>query len=161
MTSTIRIGVLVSSKGNKLQAILDACEAGHINGQVVFVGSDNYDAYALERARQSDLSWFVVDYASIRQGYQQTPEEFELPRDFDFDEMLIKQRLYSVEEKNLEEIVFRLKTRAIAEAQMLQEMAPYPFDLLVQAGFMRKLTPYFIEKVNRGFELPRIMCLFR
>jgi phosphoribosylglycinamide formyltransferase-1 len=36
-------------------------------------------------------------------------------------------------------------------------MAPYPFDLLVLAGFMRKLTPYFIEKVNRGSQLPRIM----
>ncbi|MFH1673561.1 MAG: phosphoribosylglycinamide formyltransferase, partial [Pseudomonadota bacterium] len=39
----IRIGALVSGGGTNLQAIIDACEAGRINGQVVFVGSDNPD----------------------------------------------------------------------------------------------------------------------
>ena len=36
-------------------------------------------------------------------------------------------------------------------------MQPYPFDLLVLAGFMRNLTPYFIDRVNTDRTRPRIM----
>jgi phosphoribosylglycinamide formyltransferase-1 len=36
-------------------------------------------------------------------------------------------------------------------------MRPYPFDLLVLAGFMRNLTPYFIDRVNTDRKSPRIM----
>jgi phosphoribosylglycinamide formyltransferase-1 len=36
-------------------------------------------------------------------------------------------------------------------------MKPYPFDLLVLAGFMRNLTPYFIDRVNSDRRRPRIM----
>ena len=48
-------------------------------------------------------------------------------------------------------------TRAIAEARLLNEMNSYPFDLLVLAGFMRNLTPYFIDRVNNVPGKPRIM----
>ena len=48
-------------------------------------------------------------------------------------------------------------TRAIAEARLLDAMQPYPFDLLVLAGFMRNLTPYFIDRVNTEPNQPRIM----
>jgi phosphoribosylglycinamide formyltransferase-1 len=157
MAYGIRIGVLLSSKGNKLQAILDACKEARINGQVVFVGSDNSHAYGLVRARQHEIPRFVVDYTSIRKRYRQRPDRFDLPSGFDLNGIIAKQKLYSVEKKDMVEIVFLLKTRAMAEAQMLKEIAPYSFDLLVLAGFMRKLTPYFIEEVNRGSQLPRIM----
>ena len=36
-------------------------------------------------------------------------------------------------------------------------MRPYPFDLLVLAGFMRNLTPYFIDRTNNSPFQPRIM----
>jgi len=36
-------------------------------------------------------------------------------------------------------------------------MEPYPFDLLVLAGFMRNLTPYFIDKINGASGDFRIM----
>jgi phosphoribosylglycinamide formyltransferase-1 len=48
-------------------------------------------------------------------------------------------------------------TRAIAEARLLDAMQPYPFDLLVLAGFMRNFTPYFIDRVNTVPNQPRIM----
>ena len=48
-------------------------------------------------------------------------------------------------------------TRAIAEAELLEKMKSYPFDLLVLAGFMRNLTPYFIDRVNNVPDKPRIM----
>jgi phosphoribosylglycinamide formyltransferase-1 len=40
---------------------------------------------------------------------------------------------------------------------LLNAMRPYPFDLLVLAGFMRNLTPYFIDRVNVERSQPRIM----
>jgi len=36
-------------------------------------------------------------------------------------------------------------------------MKNYPFDLLVLAGFMRNLTPYFIDRVNTTPGRPKIM----
>jgi phosphoribosylglycinamide formyltransferase-1 len=38
MRKEIKIGVLISGGGSNLQAIIDACEAGSIQGKVVFVG---------------------------------------------------------------------------------------------------------------------------
>ena len=40
---------------------------------------------------------------------------------------------------------------------LLEKMKKYPFDLLVLAGFMRNLTPYFIDRVNTNPDDPRIM----
>ena len=51
MTSPLRIGVLASHEGTTLQAVLDACAAGEITGQVVTVISNNSDSGALRRAR--------------------------------------------------------------------------------------------------------------
>ncbi len=156
MPEGIHIGVLVSSKGNKLQAVIDACETGLINGRVVFVCSDNPDAYALTRAGKHRIPSFVVDYAEIRQRFRLEPQALQLPADCDFDHIMSRQRVFDESPENL---VFRLKTRVIAEEQMLRQMAAYPFDLLVLAGFVRKLSPYFIEKVNYGSAIPRIMNL--
>ena len=36
-------------------------------------------------------------------------------------------------------------------------MKHYPFDLLVLAGYMRNLSPYFIDRVNTDSDIPRIM----
>ena len=36
-------------------------------------------------------------------------------------------------------------------------MAQHPFDLLVLAGFMHTLSPYFIDRVSPSGQLPRIM----
>ena len=156
MHEGIRIGVLVSSKGNKLQAVIDACETGLINGKVVFVCSDNPGAYALTRARQHGIPAIVVDYAEIRQRFRREPQALRLPADCDFDHIMTRQRVFDESPENL---MFRLKTRVIAEQQMLCQMAAYPFDLLVLASFVRKLSPYFIEQVNYRSAIPRIMNL--
>ena len=47
----IRIAVLASGSGTNLQAILDACAAGRIDGRVEVVVSNVPGAQALERAR--------------------------------------------------------------------------------------------------------------
>ena len=56
----LRIGVLASGGGTNLQAIMDACAAGEINGDVVVVISDNPEAYALERARKKNIQAVVI-----------------------------------------------------------------------------------------------------
>jgi len=62
----IRIGVLISGSGSNLQAILDACGEGRIDGQVAVVISDRADAYGLERARRAGVEAVFVDPA----GYE-------------------------------------------------------------------------------------------
>ncbi|MBE9521012.1 MAG: phosphoribosylglycinamide formyltransferase, partial [Proteobacteria bacterium] len=47
MKKIIRIGALISRGGTNLQAIIDACESGRIDGKMVFVGSDNPEARGL------------------------------------------------------------------------------------------------------------------
>lgn len=47
----LNIAVCVSGGGTDLQSIIDACEAGKINGQIRLVISNRKNAYGLERAR--------------------------------------------------------------------------------------------------------------
>jgi len=52
---TLRVGVCVSGRGTNLQAILDACRNGQVDGRVVYVGSSRKSAPALERARAAGV----------------------------------------------------------------------------------------------------------
>lgn len=47
----LNVAVCVSGGGTDLQSIIDACEAGKINGQIRLVISNRKKAYGLERAR--------------------------------------------------------------------------------------------------------------
>ena len=47
----LNIAVCVSGGGTDLQSVIDACEAGKINGQIRLVISNRKKAYGLERAR--------------------------------------------------------------------------------------------------------------
>ena len=68
----IRIGVLASGRGSNLQAIMDAVEAGQIDGEVVVVLSDKEDAYALERAKKAGI-----------QAVHVNPKAFETKADYE------------------------------------------------------------------------------
>jgi phosphoribosylglycinamide formyltransferase-1 len=52
----VRIGVLASHEGTVLQAVLDACAAGTIPGQVAIVISNNSRAGALRRATAAGVA---------------------------------------------------------------------------------------------------------
>ena len=156
MNKKIRIGALISGSGTNLQAIIDGCERGTISGRMVFVGSDNPDATGLERAKQSRIPTFVVDYASIIQAYKKSPPEIAPPPDFNLDEAISKQTFFGAN-VDAEKLASFLTTRAIAEAELLNRMAVSDTDLLVLAGFMRNLTPYFIDRFNTDCSQPRIM----
>jgi phosphoribosylglycinamide formyltransferase-1 len=152
----IRMGALISGGGTNLQAIIDACRSGRIDGRMVFVGSDNPGAGGLDRARRDNIPTFVVDYNSVIRQTRAEPENVELPDDFDLDDLLAKQNFFDAR-ADPARAKFFLISRALAEAKLLQAMRAYPFDLLVLAGFMRNLTPYFIDRVNLDRGRPRIM----
>lgn len=123
---------------------------------MVFVGSDNPGAGGLAKARQNNIATFVVDYKSTIREFKKDPQKAVLPDDFDLDELVVKQTVISGQDGPQGVQTF-LMTRAIAEAKLLDAIGSYPFDLLVLAGFMRNLSPYFIDRVNADRETPRIM----
>lgn len=58
----IRIAVMVSGhgRGSNLQAIIDACRSGKINGEVVLVLGVKNDAPAMERARAAGIKTIAI-----------------------------------------------------------------------------------------------------
>lgn len=156
MVEKIRIGTLISGGGTNLQAIIDACESGQIHGDMVFVGTDNPDAKGLARAGRHNIPQFVVDYKAILREYKNGPEDAILPPDFDLIEIMTKQSLFPADESPNRLKAF-LSSRAMAEARLLERIDSFEIDLLVLAGFMRNFTPYFIDRVNPDYGLPRIM----
>lgn len=156
MDRKIQIGALISGGGTNLQAIIDACNEGKINGQMVFVGADTPGAGGLDRAHRSNIDTFVVDYKSIIREFKENTLKAVLPDDFKLEKLLARQTFFSDRDDPARAQSF-LMTRAIAEAKLIKAMGPHPFDLLVLAGFMRNLTPYFIDRVNTDRLKPRIM----
>ena len=64
---SIRIAVLVSGqgRGTNMQAIIDACKSGKIDGEVSLVLGVNDVAPAIERAREQNLETLAVDPKSF------------------------------------------------------------------------------------------------
>ena len=156
MTHKIRVGALISGGGTNLQAIIDASKSNRIDARIVFVGSDNPEAYGLKRAQKHGIPTFVVDYQTIIKETRGRLLEDLVPEGFDLEKVLARQNLFPGSSDRMK-VKRYFGTRAIAEAALLREMAAYPFDLLVLAGFMRILTPYFIDRVNTDASQPRIM----
>ncbi len=149
MAAPLRIGTLISGGGTNLQAIIDACQNGSLAAQILFTGSDKPDAKGLERAKKAGIDTFVVDYSQILAQCRTNIEDTNLPEDFDMEDVLSKQKLMPPETP-LEKKNFFFKSRAIAEKQLLDQIRQYDMDVLVLAGFMRILTPYFIDRINQG-----------
>jgi phosphoribosylglycinamide formyltransferase-1 len=60
MAGRLRIGVLASGGGTNLQAIIDACKSGRINGDVVVVIGD-VECGALDRAKKAGIAAIWID----------------------------------------------------------------------------------------------------
>jgi phosphoribosylglycinamide formyltransferase-1 len=157
MVDKLKVGTLISGGGTNLQAIIDACAQGRIDARIVFTGSDVDGVKGLERAKKAGIDTFVVDYARIIADCRNARDIDDLlPKDFDPADILKKQRLVDVE-KNPEKAKFFIKSRVIAERQLLDNIESYDMDLLVLAGFMRMFTPYFIDRINTDATGHRIM----
>ncbi|MDI9246851.1 phosphoribosylglycinamide formyltransferase [Marinobacter sp. CHS3-4] len=57
-----RILVLASGSGTNLQALIDACQERDFPGQIIAVGCNRPNAFALERAAQAHIDHFTVDH---------------------------------------------------------------------------------------------------
>lgn len=56
----LRIAVLISGGGTDLQSIIDAKQAGKINGELALVVSNRKSAYGLERAKLAGIKTSVI-----------------------------------------------------------------------------------------------------
>ncbi len=94
--------MLASGGGTNLQAIIDACESGEIDGDVVVVISNVPEAYALERARTHRIPAFAFPHKDV--------------------------------------------TREEHEKDISDCLAQHQVDLVALAGYLRMMTPLFINK---------------
>jgi phosphoribosylglycinamide formyltransferase-1 len=156
MTSPICIAALISGGGTNLQAVIDACKNGQIQGRVVCVGTDNPQAAGLARAHADDIPTFVVDYADHMDRYASLPPEDMWPDDLDLEDLIAKQSLWP-DHLDRSQLVAHLVKRALIEAELLKAILTHQPDLIILAGFMRVLSPYFIDAVNRVNGRPCIM----
>jgi phosphoribosylglycinamide formyltransferase-1 len=153
---TINIGALISGGGTNLQAIIDACEQGAIDARICVVGSDNPGAKGLGRAEKHGIPHFVVDYKTIIAAVKAEPRSVALPTGLDLDALARRQTLLPAD-ADPERLTRFLHSRVAAEAALIEQLGPYDVDLVVLAGFMRNLTPFFIDHFNTEPSLPRIM----
>ena len=156
MGKRLKVGTLISGGGTNLQAIIDACAAGNIDADITFTGSDVPGVKGLERAQTAGIDTFVVDYAEIIRSCRSDGLDDRLPEDFSLREIQAKQQLVDAA-VDPQKAAFFLKSRAVAERALLDKILSYDMDLLVLAGFMRVLTPYFIDRINTEPGKHRIM----
>ncbi len=57
----LKIGVLASTKGTDLQAVIDAINSGNLNAEIACVISNKSDAYALERAKNHGIETIFIN----------------------------------------------------------------------------------------------------
>lgn len=167
MAKIINVGTLISGGGTNLQAIIDSTNSSisgsasdQIDAKILFTGSDTPGVKGLVRAQKANIDTFVVDYAKIIRACKQGIDDADLPPDFNLGEILEKQQLVTPDVSSVtspDRIEFFLKSRAIAEKMLLDHILAYEIDLLVLAGFMRVLTPYFIDRLNTISGKYRIM----
>lgn len=105
---TLKIAVLVSGNGSNLQVLIDQMQSGKLPIDIVAVVSNKADAYALTRAKNANISTFVIDKNEQGKTYK----------------------------------------RAEFERLALHVLKPLGVDLVVLAGFMKILTPLFINGVK-------------
>lgn len=71
-----KLAVLASGNGSTLQAIIDAIESKELNSRINIVISNNKDAYALERAKKSNIKTYVlIDYKNEEELYNVLKKE--------------------------------------------------------------------------------------
>lgn len=68
----LRIGVLASGGGTNLQAIIDSCERGEIDGDVVVVITNVPDAHAIKRAEKHGIEAYCFPHEGVSREEHET-----------------------------------------------------------------------------------------
>ncbi|TWI76796.1 formyltetrahydrofolate-dependent phosphoribosylglycinamide formyltransferase [Desulfobotulus alkaliphilus] len=161
MKKKLALAILLSGGGSNAQAIMDACRSGALDAKVRIVGADRLSAGGLDRAAAMGVDHFVVDYKGILQDTEAS-SVYPPPPDLDLGDVLKKQHLFPEDRASEEGCVSEkvrhfFMRRAAAERMLLDALLPFEPDLIVLAGFMRTLSPYFIDRMQQPGELPKIM----
>lgn len=141
---SLKIGILASGGGTNLQALIDNAAAGILHAEISFVASDNPESYALERARKHNIPARAIPYRQLIKAWD--AREVSWPPDLNLSDVLSKESF--MRDADLEKRTRFFISRAVAEARLLNWADLFDFDLLVLAGFMRTLTPYFLDNLR-------------
>ena len=73
-----KIAVMISGNGTNLEAIVKACHANNIYGEIVYVISNNPEAYGIERAKKYNIPVKIIDHKSYtdRDDFDDALKEF-------------------------------------------------------------------------------------
>ena len=73
-----KIAVMISGSGSNLEAIVKACHEKNIYGEIVYVISNNPDAYGIERAKKYNIPVKIIDHKSYtdRDDFDDALKEF-------------------------------------------------------------------------------------
>jgi len=73
-----KIAVMISGSGSNLEAIVKACHKKNICGEIVYVISNNPDAYGIERAKKYNIPVKIIDHKSYtdRDDFDDALKEF-------------------------------------------------------------------------------------
>lgn len=100
-----RIAVLISGNGSNLQALIEACASGQVDGSLCVVISNQLDAFGLERARRAGIPTAVVEHRQF-------------------------------------------SSRDAFDRELASTLEAFHPDLVLLAGFMRILTPQFVQQFH-------------
>jgi phosphoribosylglycinamide formyltransferase-1 len=141
----LRLVVLLSGSGTNLQSFLDRSAEGTLLGEVAAVVSDRPGAYGLNRARKANVPVHVVEYRKIlsdRSGGAKSG----LLKSYDSNQRILS-------DPDTHSRMARLERLLQAEKALIETIDTYRPDYILLAGFMRLLTPYFLNHYNRGGEM--------
>ena len=146
----LRLAVLVSGSGTNLQSLMDRSEAGSLEAEVVAVAGDRPGALGLERARKASLPAYGLDFGDFRQGWENlSPELRQAVRRVEPVQRVVRHP-DPVEARN------RLARRVAFEHELIRALEKHEPDFVCLAGFMRLLTPYFLQRFG-GEALPGVL----
>ncbi len=142
----LKLVVLVSGSGTNLQAMIDRIEDGRLHAEILAVISDNPDAYGVERAIKHNIPAIIADYRKY--GKKELPDIpwDKLPQDF--DKIIEKQRLFLHLDRD--KLRARLARMILAEQELVSLIDSYKPDYICLAGFMRLLSPYFVQHYQKN-----------
>lgn len=148
-STRLRIGVLISGSGTNLQALIDRARKGSLEADIVCVGSDRASAYGLVRAQEAGIATFVVSYEKYLKGVPVDAVE-------DAEVAAVDARQRILHDPDDEVRRDRLRRLMAAEQEIAAHMESHGVQVVCLAGFMRLLTPFFLNRFRRG-DLPGVV----
>jgi phosphoribosylglycinamide formyltransferase 1 len=147
----LRLAVLVSGSGTNLQAMLDRAKVGELAAEVVVVASDRPDAYGLERAQSAGIPVHVVDYQGFFRPEREVQALLErVRRECSVDIVELDRRQRILRDADTSRRQGRLVRLVLAEHALIELLDRYHPDYVCLAGFMRLLTPFFLNHYNKS-----------